>query len=86
MTTKLDSSLKREIAVDGETYTLTLSPEGLKIVPKGRRKGHELSWRAILNGDAALAAALNASVARPHAAAGGGVAELPGTAGHHEKA
>jgi hypothetical protein len=86
MTTKLDSSLKREIAVDGETYTLTLSPEGLKIVPKGRRKGHELSWRAIVGGDAALAAALNASVARSHSAANGAVAELPDTSGHHEKA
>jgi hypothetical protein len=62
MTTKLDSTLKREIAVDGEAYTLTLTPEGLKLVPKGRRKGQELSWRAIVGGDAALAAALNASL------------------------
>jgi hypothetical protein len=70
MTTKLDSTLKREITVDGEVYTLTLSPEGLKLVPKGRRKGSELSWRALLNGEAALAAALNASIEHPHDAPG----------------
>jgi hypothetical protein len=64
MTTKLDAPLKRELAVDGEPYTLTLSPEGLKLVPKGHRKGQELSWRAILNGDAALASALSASLER----------------------
>jgi hypothetical protein len=62
MTTKLDSTLKREIAVDGETYTLTLSPEGLKLVPKGHRKGQEISWRAILSGETALNAALGASL------------------------
>jgi hypothetical protein len=66
MTTKLDAPLKREIAIDGEPYTLTLSADGLKLVPKGRRKGHEVSWRSILNGEAALAAALGASIGRTH--------------------
>ena len=62
MTTKLTTPLKREIEVDGEVYTLTISPVGLRLVRKGRRKGHELGWRALVSGDAALAAALNASV------------------------
>jgi hypothetical protein len=62
MTTKLASPLKREIQVDGEPYTLTITPEGLRLVRKGRRKGQALEWRAIVGGDAALAAALNASV------------------------
>jgi hypothetical protein len=35
----------------------------LKLVEKGRRKGLELYWSDLLNGDAALAAALNAAVA-----------------------
>ena len=64
MTTKLEGSLKREIEVGGNPYTLTITPEGLKLVPKGRRNGQQISWEAIVNGDAALAAALNASLSR----------------------
>jgi len=41
---------------------LTISPEGLKLVPKGKRKGTEISWKDILSGQAALAAALGASL------------------------
>jgi hypothetical protein len=47
----------------GATYTLTIGPEGLKLVEKGRRKGIELAWSALISGDAALASALQASVA-----------------------
>ena len=62
MTTKLTTPLKREIEIDGEAYTLTIAPDGLRLVRKGRRKGQALAWRALITGDAALAAALNASV------------------------
>ena len=62
MTTKLDTPLKREIDIEGQPYTLTITREGFKLVAKGRRKGHELAWSAIVNGEAALASALNASV------------------------
>jgi hypothetical protein len=62
MTTKLNAPLKREITIRGEPYTLTTSPEGLNLVPKGRRKGYRLSWEALVSGDAALATALAASV------------------------
>lgn len=64
MTTKLDSQLKRELTVLGKPYTLTVSPTGLNLVPKGRRKGYELAWVDLVSGDAALATALNASLAR----------------------
>jgi hypothetical protein len=64
MATKLDKPLKREIQVEGRPYMLTVSPEGLKLVPKGRRKGQQLAWSALVSGDAALAAALNASLKR----------------------
>ena len=70
MTTRLDSPLKREISVGGEAYTLTITPEGLKLVPKGRRKGYELSWQALVSGEEALAVALNASVAQGPPATG----------------
>jgi hypothetical protein len=61
MTTKLTSAFKRELDVNGEKYTLTVSPDGFKLVQKGKRKGVELQWTAILNGEAALATALNAA-------------------------
>jgi hypothetical protein len=60
--TPLDKSLRRELQIDGKAYTLTLSPEALKLVEKGRRKGVTLDWADLVNGDAALAAALQASV------------------------
>jgi hypothetical protein len=62
MATKLDKPLKRELSVEGKPYMLTITPEGFSLVPKGKRKGHELAWKAILSGEAALASALNASL------------------------
>jgi hypothetical protein len=62
MATKLNKLLKREIEVNGAPYMLTLSPEGLKIVPKGKRNGIELAWKDIVSGQAALSTALNASL------------------------
>jgi hypothetical protein len=62
MATKLDKTLKREIDVDGKPFMLTLSPAGLKLVPKGKRNGVEIAWKDIVSGDAALATALQASV------------------------
>ena len=62
MTTKLEKPLKREIEIAGEPFVLTISPEGLKLVRKGKRKGQELLWRDLVSGDAALAVALRASL------------------------
>lgn len=62
MATKLDKPIKRELEIDGRSYMITLSPEGVKVVEKGKRKGHSLSWTAFVSGDAALAAELRASV------------------------
>jgi hypothetical protein len=63
MTAKLSGTLKRELTIDGEPYTVAISPQGLKLVRKGRRKGYELDWEAFISGEAALATALNASLA-----------------------
>ncbi|HEX6634515.1 MAG TPA: hypothetical protein VF038_11145 [Usitatibacter sp.] len=65
MTTKLNAPFKRELDINGEKYTLTVSPEGFKLVLKGKRKGVELAWAAIVGGEAALATALNASNGHP---------------------
>ena len=62
MPTKLDRELKREISVNGQRYVVTVSPQGLKLTLKGRRKGQELTWKDLVSGQAALAVALNASL------------------------
>ena len=62
MATKLDKTLKREIDISGNPFMLSISPEGLKLVPKGKRNGLEIAWKDLVNGDAALARALNASL------------------------
>ena len=61
--TPLDKPLKRELVIDGAVYTLVLDPEGLKLAQKGHRRGVELSWKDLVSGDAALATALQASLA-----------------------
>jgi len=64
LTTKLDNSLRRELTVLGKPYTLVITASGLALTPKGKRKGYELAWVDLVSGDAALAVALNASLAR----------------------
>lgn len=61
--TKLDKVLRREVDIGDTPHTLTIDPDGLKLVEKGRRKGIELKWADLVNGDATLAAALQASMA-----------------------
>lgn len=62
MATRLDRALKREIEVDGKLFTATFSPDGIKVVEKGKRNGQELSWQSIISGDAALVRDLRISV------------------------
>ena len=38
MATKLNKQLKREIDVDGKPYMLAITPDGLKLTEKGKRK------------------------------------------------
>ena len=54
MTTKLDKPLKREVDVNGVLFTVTFSPEGIRIVEKGKRKGQELTWERLVRGDVTL--------------------------------
>ena len=64
MITQLDAPLRRGLTIDGAAYVLTITPTGFQLTLKGRRKGFEMDWLAFVSGDAALATALNASVAR----------------------
>ena len=46
--TKLDKPLRREVQLGDQLYTLTIAPEGLKLVEKGKRKGLEALVRTLL--------------------------------------
>jgi len=60
--TPLDKPVRREVQIGEEAYTLTIDPAGLKLVSKGKRNGLTLKWTELVNGDAALATALQASL------------------------
>lgn len=60
--TPLHSTLKRTLTIDGRDYVLTLSETALKLTLKGKRNGVELPWAQLVNGEAALAVALHASL------------------------
>ncbi len=60
--TPLDKPLRREPTIDEAIHAPTMSPDSLKLVPKGKRKGFELKWTDLVSGDAALATALQASL------------------------
>ena len=62
MAVKLEKTIKRELELDGRTYTIAIAPEGVKVTEKGKRKGREISWRAIISGDAQLAEELKTSL------------------------
>jgi hypothetical protein len=62
MTAKLDSVIKRELKLRREIYTVSISPEGVKIALKGRKKGREISWETLLSGDAELTQQLKMSI------------------------
>ena len=47
MATKLDKTIKRELDMDGQAYTVAISPAGIKLTQKGYRKGREMTWRAL---------------------------------------
>lgn len=63
MATRLDNTIKRELDVDGRPYTVSISPAGIRVVPKGGRKGREISWAALLSGEAELDRDLKLSLA-----------------------
>jgi hypothetical protein len=80
MATKLQKTIRREIEINGELYTVAVSPEGVKLTRKGFRKGTELSWRALLaqdesHADAGMTAGRGSGAG---SGASGGPAATPG--------
>jgi hypothetical protein len=50
MATKLTKEIRREIEIDGEPFTVAISPTGVKLTKKRFRSGRALSWRALWAG------------------------------------
>ncbi len=64
MTTILARELKRQVTIDGADYTVVIDPDGFRLTGRGKRRPEvTLLWRDLLSGEAALAVALNASLA-----------------------
>ena len=60
MATKLDKTIRREIEIDGERFTIAISPQGFRLTKKRFRSGVTQSWKSVWarhGGDAAAAVA-----------------------------
>ncbi len=47
MSTRLQKTIRREIVIDGEEFTLAISPDGVRLTRKRFRSGVALSWRVL---------------------------------------
>jgi len=47
MATKLDKTIRREIQIDGEPFTVAISPDGFRLTKKRFRSGVALSWKTV---------------------------------------
>ena len=57
MATKLDKTIRREIEIDGEPFTVAISPNGFRLTKKRFRSGVALSWKRLWDhhgGDSAV--------------------------------
>jgi hypothetical protein len=55
MAPRIDKPLKREVELQGQLYTVTISPDGVRIVLKGKRSGaREMTWLELVSGEAEL--------------------------------
>lgn len=63
MITVLDRPLRRLVTIDGQPFVVTIAPDGLRVIPKGRRKGPTIPWQDIVSGAVTLDAQLIASLA-----------------------
>ena len=49
MTTKLTAPLRREIKIDGQAYTIVITPTGVRLTRKRFREGRFVNWKAVLD-------------------------------------
>lgn len=61
MPTKLAKVIRREVVIDGEAFTVAISPEGIRMAKKRFRSGFALSWKALRDGHAGSGAGASAT-------------------------
>jgi hypothetical protein len=55
MAPKLKKPLRLEVELEGDPYTVTISPAGVRIIRKGKRSGaQEVTWLELVSGEAQL--------------------------------
>jgi hypothetical protein len=67
MSTKLDKTIRREIEIDGELFTIAISPEGFRLTKKRFRSGVAMSWKSLWTrhgGDASATPSVSSSLSR----------------------
>jgi hypothetical protein len=47
MSTQLDKTIRREIEIDGQPFTIAISPDGFRLTKKRFRSGVALSWKML---------------------------------------
>ena len=47
MATKLEKTIRREIVIEGEPFTISISPHGFRLTKKRFRSGVALSWKTL---------------------------------------
>lgn len=47
MTTRIDGEVRREVEIDGDTFTVILTPQGIRLSRKRFRQGRVLTWKAL---------------------------------------
>ncbi|CAN5298339.1 hypothetical protein BH09GEM1_BH09GEM1_37250 [soil metagenome] len=52
MTTRLTEPLRREVEIDGEAYTIVITPVGVRLTRKRFREGRLVTWKTIRDGSA----------------------------------
>jgi hypothetical protein len=62
MITVLDRPLRRLVTIQGEPHVVTISPDGVRVIPKGKRKGPTIPWQDIVSGGVTLDAQLVGSL------------------------
>ena len=51
MTTRLTEALRREVEIEGEAYTILITPSGVRLTRKRFREGTFLTWKALRDGE-----------------------------------
>ena len=64
--TPQDKPLKRQIDIEGHSFTVTLDGTGIKITKKAHRNGFEVSWAELIRNDPSMAEETSAPPVAAH--------------------